>query len=206
MPNRGAGRTESAWISEQARAPIGSHGERLNFERELAYIHVLSDFSSGLRITRRLFQISQPLLHQFHDLIANASRPVVEFERSGGKEAASGENFLLAIQEPILAKRPQASESTELEGGADDLFDEDVTSFVNDRALQIFLGTEVGEQAALADPQRRSQPANRKPFEPFERGKVDGLAQDGTARCQSSRPSRSIFQRAASATRRSPVR
>ena len=64
----------------------------------------------------------------------------------------------------------------------------------------------MGEQTALADPQSRSQPANRKSFEPFERGKVDGLAQDRAARFQSSRPSEGIFQRAASATLKNPVR
>jgi hypothetical protein len=58
LQNRGAGRSVSILITEQARSPIGSHGERLNFERQLVYINFLSDFAGGLRVARCLFQIS----------------------------------------------------------------------------------------------------------------------------------------------------
>ncbi len=191
-------------IAEQARAPIGSHGERLNFERQLAYIHFLSHFAGGLRVTRRLFQIFQPLLHQFHDPIAHASGPIVEFQRCGGKKAASGENLLFAIAQPILAKSSQTLESTELKCRADYLFDEDIASFVNYGALQIFLGTEVGEQTALADAKCRSQPSNRQPFEPFERGEVDSLPQDRPSRFQPPRPPKWIFLHTTSGSLRSP--
>jgi hypothetical protein len=156
LQNRSSGGAEGIWIAEQARTPIGSHGKRLNFECQLAYIHVLSDFAGGLSVPRCLFQMSKPLHHQLHDSIANASGAIVEFKRCGRKEAASGKNPRLAIRQPILTKRSQTIHSSELECGADYRVDEDIASFIDHSTLQVFLGSEVGEQAAFADSQRGS--------------------------------------------------
>jgi hypothetical protein len=168
LSNRAAGATESAFITEQSRPPVRPHGERMNFESKLTYIRFLSEFAGGLRVTPRLFQSSHPLPHQFHNPVANASRPIVEFKRSSGEEAASGEDLLLAARKPILAKRLKTLDPMELPCGADYSLDENFACFIHDGALQILFGTEVGEETALADSQRRSELSDRQPFEPFE--------------------------------------
>jgi hypothetical protein len=189
---------ESALISEQARTPVRSHCKRLNFECELAHVDFLLDFTGELRLARRLLQISQPLLHQLHDPIANAAGPIVEFERRSRKKAASGEDFLLAVRQPVLAERSKALESLEFIRRADHFLDEDVAGRVDYRALQIFFGAEVGEETAFADSESRSQLPDRQSFKPFERGKVDRLSEDCPAGFQTSRPAEWILQRRAS--------
>src|ERR1700730_11028755 len=184
---------ESALISEQARTPVRSHCKRLNFECELAHVDFLLDFTGELRLARRLLQISQPLLHQLHDPIANAAGPIVEFERRSRKKAASGEDFLLAVRQPVLAERSKALESLEFIRRADHFLDEDVAGRVDYRALQIFFGAEVGEETAFADSESRSQLPDRQSFKPFELGKVDRLSEDCPAGFQTSRPAEWIL-------------
>jgi hypothetical protein len=92
-----------------------------------------------------LLQICQPLLHEFYDLITNAAGPIVELKRRSGKETASGENFPLAIGQPVLAERSKAIESPEPIGWADNFLDEDFASCINYGALQVFFGAEMGE-------------------------------------------------------------
>ena len=53
-------------------------------------------------------------------------------------------------------------------GRADDSLDEDLAGCIDDGALQIFFGTEVGEQAALADSENGSQLSDGQPLEAFE--------------------------------------
>src|SRR5580692_7868501 len=67
LQNRAAYQAESVWIAEQARTPVRSHRQRLNFERKLAYVRFLLDFAGQLGLTRRVLESSQPLLHQFDD-------------------------------------------------------------------------------------------------------------------------------------------
>src|ERR1700751_4228006 len=111
LQNRAADQTESVRIAEQARTPVRSHRQRLNFESKLAYVRFFSDFAGQLGLARRVLECSKPLLHQFHDLIANSAGPIVELKRRGGKEAASREDFPLAVRQPVLAKSLKALES-----------------------------------------------------------------------------------------------
>ncbi len=67
-------------IAEEARTPIASHRQSLNFEGELAYVHIFANFARGLRIAGGVFQISQPFFHQADDAIADGTRAIVEFE------------------------------------------------------------------------------------------------------------------------------
>ena len=182
-------------IAKQARTPIAAHGESLNFEGQLADVNILADFSGGLRVARGAFQISQPFLHQADDAVANGAGTIVEFEGGGGKKAAAGENFLLAIGEPISAEGAEEAEAAELRGGADDFCDEDVAGFVHDGALQIFFGAEVSEEAALADAQGSGELADGEAFEAFEGSDVDGFAEDGAASFEATGAARRMFCR-----------
>ena len=80
-----------------------------------------------------------------------------------------------------MAELAQEAEAAELSGGKDDFFDEDVAGLVHDRALQVFFGAKVGEQAALADAQGRGELADGETFEAFQGSDIDGLAEDGAA-------------------------
>ena len=46
------------------------------------------------------------------------------------------------------------------------------------RQLQLLLGAEVGEEAALAHPQLGGEAADRQPLQPLDRGEVDGAVED----------------------------
>ena len=80
-----------------------------------------------------------------------------------------------------MAELAQEAEAAELSGGKDDFFDEGVAGLVHDRALQVFFGAKVGEQAALADAQGRGELADGETFEAFQGSDIDGLAEDGAA-------------------------
>jgi hypothetical protein len=145
LQNRTADQAESVLITEQTRAPVCSHRKRLNFECQLAHIHFFLDFTGKLGVSSGAFQISQPLLHQLHDSIADAAGPIIKFQRRSGKEAATGENLFLSIGQPVFAKRSKTLETVEFMGGTNYFFDEDVAGLIDYRALQIFLRAEVGE-------------------------------------------------------------
>ena len=46
------------------------------------------------------------------------------------------------------------------------------------RDLELLLGAEVGEEAALAHPHRPCQPADREPIDALDRGELSGFTQD----------------------------
>ncbi len=117
-----------------------------------------------MRFARGAFQISQPLFHEFDDAVADASWAVVEFERGSGKEAAAGERFIFAVGEPILAESAKQFDAAEICGGKDDTFYEDIARFVHDGALEIFFGTEMGEETALADAEGGGEFADSEGF------------------------------------------
>jgi len=63
-------------------------------------------------------------------------------------------------------------------GRANNFFDEDVAGRIDNRALQIFLGAEVSEKAALADTEFGGQFTDGQSLEPFQGGEVDCLSKD----------------------------
>ena len=157
------------------------------------YVHVVADFTGGLRVACGAFQISQPFLHQSQYAIANRPRPIVELQRRGGEETASGESFSLAVGEPVLAKRAKKAQAAELRSRKHDFFDEDVARFVHNGTLQFFLGAKVSEKAALADAQGSGQLANGQTLKPFQGSDIDGFAQDGAPCLQAARALRRRF-------------
>jgi hypothetical protein len=151
----------------------------VNFEGQLARVHIIANFTGVLSVAGGAFQISQPLFHQAYDAVANRAGAIVEFQRSSGEKASAGEGFLFAIGEQIFAEGAEAAEAGELRRGTNDFFDENVASFVHDGALQIFFGAEVSEEAAFADAQGSGELADGEAFEAFQGSDVDGFAEDG---------------------------
>ena len=181
LENCPANASKRAIVVEQARSPIRSHGERLNFEYNVAGNHVLPDFSCILRVAERLLQRRKPFFKRFNNQIAHFAGPVVEFERGGSKEAPAGENLLFRIVEPVFAKSPQAREAVRLKCGTNDRSHENTAGFLYDSALEIFFGTEVGEKAAFADLQRSGKLADSERFEAFEGSDIYSFLKNRTA-------------------------
>jgi hypothetical protein len=153
----------------------------VNFEGQLARVHMFVNLTGVLRIAGGAFQIAQPFFHQAYDAIANRAGAIIEFQRSGGEKASAGKGFLFAVGEQVFAEGAEETEAAELGGGADNLCDEDVAGFVHDGALQILFGAEVGEEAALADAEGSGEFADGEAFQAFQGRDVDGFAEDGAA-------------------------
>ena len=181
LENCPANTSKRAIVVEQARSPIRSHGERLNFEYNVAGNHVLPDFSGILRVADRLLLRRKPFFKRFNNQIAHFAGPVVEFERRGSKEAPAGENLLFRIVEPVFAKSPQAGEAVRLKCGTNDRSHENTAGFLYDSALEIFFRTEVGEEATLADLQRAGELADSERFEAFEGSDIHSFLKNRTA-------------------------
>ena len=94
-PGTGASSSLLPSPGPEFRMPAGAHP-------------LLSRFAGKLRVTNCVSQISQPLLRQLHDSIADAAGPVVKIQRRSGKDAAAGECLFLAIGQPVRAKRSKA--------------------------------------------------------------------------------------------------
>jgi hypothetical protein len=170
-----------AVVVEQARSPVRSHGERLNFKYNVAGNHVLSDFYGILRVADRLPQRAKPSLKIFNDQVADFAGTIVEFERGGGEKTTAGENFIFRIVEPIFAKSPQTREAVSLKSGTDDCLHENAAGFLHNCALKVFFRTEVGEEATFADLQRGGELADSERFEALEGSNVDSPLQNCAA-------------------------
>ena len=96
----------------------------------------------------------QPLALKLDEPITHRAGAVVELDRSGNEETASGYLLRLRPVEPALKERTHPRLSARLcERGTHDLLDETVRRGLEDLHLQGFLGLEVREDAALREPQ-----------------------------------------------------
>jgi hypothetical protein len=99
------------------------------------------------------------------------------------EEAAPGKAPVAGVLEPGLEQRPQPAESgRELQGRLDHGGDEDGAGRPDRGELELLLGAEVGDQAALADRELGGQPPDGDAFEALDGGDVDGLAEDDPSR------------------------
>ena len=123
-----------------------------------------------------------PLAHDGGDAVADGAAAAVEFERGGGEETTSGEEFLLDVREPAVEQIPQTREAFGRgERGARDLINKNLASGFDGGELQVFFRTEVGEEAALAHAEFFGETADGEALEAFDGGNVDGAAEDGVA-------------------------
>ena len=116
-------------------------------------------------------------------MVAHRAGAVVELEGRGREEAAAREDLALGVVDHVVAERPDAREAT---GRAprrlDHLADEELRCVIHGRELELLLGAEVGEEAALAHAGRLGEPADRQRLETFLGRERRGRLQDRVAR------------------------
>ena len=124
-------------------------------------------------------QHGHPLGVHRDDRVVHAARPVVELTRRGGDEAATGEDVTAEVGEPRVGdgQQPRAARRGGLRP-LPDLAAVDLARRAQRGQLQLLLGAEVAEHAALAHLQVGGQAPDRQALQPFERGEVDGALED----------------------------
>src|SRR6266851_190465 len=139
----------------------------------------MADF---LRPVDRDRERSHPLPHHFGDAVADPARPPVELGCRRHEEATPPEHLALGVREPRVAETPQAREaSLRRKSRAQHLLDEDGPRRLHGGELEVLLGAEVCEQAALAHLELGRQPAYRQAFETVGRSDVNRDAKDRLA-------------------------
>ena len=116
-----------------------------------------------------------------HRAYAISDRPAagVQLGGGGGEEAATGEDAALDVGQVALAQLLEALPALgELHGRLDHLGGVDRLGGGDGRELQVLLGGEVGEEAALAHPDLVGDAGEREALEPFERGQPGGGVED----------------------------
>ena len=110
----------------------------------------------------------------------------VHLGRDGGEEAAAGEHALLDVHEkPLVEPAKPFDPRRRGERGVDHLGDEHRAGRLDGRELELLLRAEVGEEPALAHPDRVGQPADREPGDPLDRRQL--APPRGGSRCGSAR-------------------
>ena len=106
----------------------------------------------------------------------------VDLGCDGGEEAAAGKHAALEVGEERLAERAEASDpGRPVERGIDDFGVEDRVGRLDRRELQLLLRPEVGEEAALAHPDRVGESPEREAFDALDRRQSRRRAEDRLA-------------------------
>ncbi len=115
-------------------------------------------------------------------MVAYGAGVGVDLGGDGGEEAAAGKDTAFEVGEECFAECAEASDpGRRVESGIDDLGLEDRVGGLDGRELQLLLGPEVREQAALAHPDRVCESSEREAFDALDRGQSRCLAEDRLA-------------------------
>jgi hypothetical protein len=138
--------------------------ERVELERELLRIGLGVELAALDRCARVVAEQSSPARQLGGDGVAHRTGTAVHLDRRVGKEAAARERAALHIVEPAVEHRLQPRDAglVALLRVAYDTVDEDRGGRTNGRDLQLLLGAEVREQAALAHLELGREPADRE--------------------------------------------
>ena len=140
-----------------------------------------SPASWALLISRSMNAVE--LAHVLGDDVAHGVvGAAVELGLDVAEEAAAGEDLGAEVLQPVLEQRLEAGAAAgEVARGADDVVDEAPAGGVDRRQLQLLLGAEVGEQAALAHVQLGREAADRQALQALDGGEVGGRLEDRLA-------------------------
>src|SRR5205823_6197374 len=117
--------------------------------------------------------------------VPNRAGPAVELGAGRAPETAAREDRLLEIADEAVAEGTQAFLARPLlRGRCDHVGEEALRGLLNRRQLQLLLGAEKAEQAALRHLQLGGEASDRQPFEAFLRGEVDGPVEDRLTGCR----------------------
>ena len=103
----------------------------------------------------------------------------IHLRGDGGEEATAGEDAVLHVPQKSLA---QLAQPLDPRGsgrcGLDHLLGEQRTGRLDGGQLELLLGAEVREEAALAHPDRLGQAADREAAEALDRRELRGFTED----------------------------
>lgn len=160
--------------------------QRIDLKRELLRIHRRAKVASLPGFVHGAAKREQPFLHGLNDALAHRARPAVKFERCSREETSAFKDAGFHVFQPVFAKRPQPRHPCGLgQCRANHVSDENLPRHLHRSQLQLFLGAEVGEQAALAHFELIRQAADGQALQPFHRGQIDSRAQDAFPRARS---------------------
>jgi hypothetical protein len=178
----GAGAGVGHAVVEELVGPVGADGHGLNFVRQQCGAGFCGEVAGFLGFPNGAVEDGDPFAHDGGDAVAHGAAAAVEFERGGGEETAAGEKLLLDVRKPAVEQIPQAGQAFGRgERGARDLINKNLAGGFDGGELQVFLRTEVGEEAALAHAEFFGEAADGEALEAFDGGNVDGAAEDGVA-------------------------
>ena len=177
----GPARSASAPADHELRVRQQQVGVEL--EGELLGVLGGVDRALGLRVADRRLELPEPFPDHLHREVAHRPRVCVHLGRHRGEEAAARDR-----RRPRRAGGSARRAAAAARGRWVPPSPGSITCSVNRalgrldrRQLQLLLGAEMGEQAALAHPHRVGQPADREPVDALDRGELCGLAQDRVA-------------------------
>jgi len=170
---------ERILLAAQLVGEVRAEEESVHFERELRRIEGLVDVALLLRDLNRFRDGFDPFVHHRCDGVTHDAGPSVELERCGGEEAAPGENIALDVIEPGVADGHQSRIATFFgESGTEHLVEKAFARLLHGGQLQFFLRAEMGKESALGQLQLVGEPADRQPFESFDRGQIDSAVEN----------------------------
>lgn len=158
---------------------MGADGDGVEFEGEAGGVELGVDVAGFLRFVDGAGDGADPFVHNFGDAVAYDAEAAVEFERSGGEEAAAFKDAFFDEDEPMIDQRPEARDAFGGgDGGASDFVDEDLAGHFYGSELEFFFGAEMSKEAAFAHAELFCEGANGEAFEALCGGDVDGAGED----------------------------
>jgi len=140
---------------------VCADGHGVEFEGQAGGVELEIDVTGFLGFGDGACDGANPFVHDFGDTVADDAEATVEFERSGGEEAAAFEDALFNEREPMIDQGPEARDAFGSGNGrAGDLVDEDLASHFYRGKLEFFFGAEMGEEAAFAHAELFGERAN----------------------------------------------
>jgi len=182
LADHGEGAGVGGGIVEELTGPVGTKAEGLDFVCEQGGVGVGIDVTGFLRFQHGAIEGGHPLAHNHHDAIAYGAAAAVEFEGCGSEKTAAGEKLTFHVAQPAFNQMPKTRHALgRAHRRAANSIDEKLARGFDSGELQILLGTEVSEKAALAHFQVVSEAADGEAFETLEGGEMYGAEQDSSA-------------------------
>src|SRR5215470_12648056 len=164
---------------------MGAQRNGMNLKGQARRIDLGIHMPRLLCLVHRARQHLNPLAHNLRDAVVHHTLPAVKLKRRGAEKTSPTKNALLYQRQPMVHHGPQAWHSLgRTNGRLRHLFDKNQACLFHGCQLQLFLGAEVSEKAALAHLQLFGQGAHGQPLQAVRRRQVNGPGQNGFARPQ----------------------
>src|SRR5882672_9547208 len=169
-----------ARIAQKAMQMVEAEIDPERVERELIDVEIAAEVSLFYADVRGPGQRLQQLLLLGNHEVADRAVAIVDFRGRGDEDAPAGQAG--HPPPPVLEERLQPGQAARLpEGRRHDLVDELAGSDPQHLELQLFLGVEVGEEAALGEAQLARQRGQAQPVEPLPGSEAEGGVEDALA-------------------------